>query len=119
MAAPVRLPKTFYALVGMFFIVQPLLFLVKGQALDPRGPALAVTAALLYFIARGSWIAWGVVFAYTALLSLLVLLVPSLNASWIMLTAYNAATLYLLLSRSLRGHLRARSTIATGPAMGV
>ncbi len=103
-----RLPSTFYALVAMDFLVQPALFIANGQRLDPRASALCFLALLLYGIARGSWLAWGFLSAYTVLLTLAGLLSvgTGLSARLLVVNIYNLVTVALLLSPSVRAHLK-------------
>lgn len=107
-----RMPTIYliYAgLVLMEFLVQPLLFLATSQPLHPSWGGLALVALVLVAIARRSWLAWVCLLLWTLVLTVLVLpwAFSSINA--LVLTAYNAATLALLLSRPMRAHVRGSS----------
>jgi hypothetical protein len=105
-----RLPVSFFALVAAEFLVQPALFVVSAQRLQPHPAGLLLIGLLLLGIARGSRAAWGLLLLVTLLLTVAVAVVlpagGTLNASGAALTLYNLATLALLLSRSLRSLLR-------------
>ena len=107
-----RVPGVYLIYAGLVlleFVVQPLLFLATSQSLHPSWGGLAFVALILVGIARRSWLAWVCLLLWTLVLTVLVLpwALSSVNA--LVLTAYNAATLALLLSRPMRAHVRGPS----------
>jgi hypothetical protein len=107
-----RVPAVYLIYAGLVlleFVVQPLLFLATSQPLHPSWGGLAFVALVLVGIARRSWLAWVCLLLWTLVLTVLVLPWAFSSVNAMVLVAYDAATLALLLSRPMRAHVRGPS----------
>jgi hypothetical protein len=105
-----QFPRTYIALVLMEFVGQPVLFLATGSPLHPSPGGLIILALIVMGIARRSYLAWGLLLTWTAFEFFAVTLLlasSSQTTAGIAWLFYNAASLALLLSPTMRRYLGA------------
>jgi hypothetical protein len=114
-----RIPRSYWAFVVLSVVVPPLTMVVTGQKLEPKLGGLAIVGLILWALARGSLFAWGLSLLWNLflLLSIAAIGASGLELSGVLLLLTAAASVGVLLSPSMRGHvgLRRRRHAALQP----
>ncbi len=100
-----RLPVSYWAFVLLSVVAPPVIMVASGGKVQPKAAALLFVALVLWGLARGSVLAWGLSLLWSGFLALAIGAVGAggLELSGVLFLLTSAGSVAALLSPSMRG----------------